>query len=281
MDLASLGIRIERSENLPVLSQAASHILRLVDNPDVSSHQVEAAIQKDSAITAKILKVANSAFYGSEGVPTVGRAVSVIGMNTVQSLVVGITFQQMAANKMECTNFGKLEFWRHSLAVATAARIIGKLTMASKAEELYCAGMMHDIGLLVMDRFLPKEFETNLKLCEQTKVPLFQIENKTLGYDHCTVGGLLAEKWSLTKIIKHAIQFHHNPKLDGDYYETTCVISAADALAHQSGFTNSAPAVSYEVDHEVAEAIGLPIEQFGAIQDVVVSEVNKAQAAYN
>ncbi|MCH7902966.1 MAG: HDOD domain-containing protein [Armatimonadetes bacterium] len=280
MDLASLGIRIERSENLPVLSQAASQILRLVDHPDVSSHQVEAAIQKDSAITAKILKVANSAFYGANGVPTVGRAVAVIGMNSVQSLVVGITFQQMAANKMECPNFGKLEFWRHSLAVATAARIIGKLTMASKAEELYCAGMMHDIGLLVMDRFLPKIFETNLKLCQKLKQPLYKIENQTLGYDHCTVGGLLAEKWSLTKIIKHAIEFHHNPALDGEYYETTCVIAAADALAHQCGFTNSVPGVAYEIDTEVAEAIGLPTEQFAAIQDVVISEVNRAQEAY-
>ena len=131
-----------------------------------------------------------------------------------------------------------------------------------------------------MDRFLPKILETNLKLCQSTNQPLYQIENETLGYDHCTVGGLLAEKWSLTKILKHAIKFHHNPALDGEFYETTCIIAAADALAHQAGFTNSAPGVTHEIDDEVAKAIGLPTEQFSAIQDVVISEVNKAQEAY-
>ena len=263
------------------MSQAASSVLTLVDNPNTGPRVIKLAIEKDPAITAKILKVANSAYYGGVEMPTVGRAIHFLGINKIRSLVVGIAFQQMMGDRFETPGFCKVEFWKHSLAVATASRILARMKMPSKAEELFCAGMMHDVGMLVMDRYMPNEFQRSLELCQKTGWPLHEVEKSVLGYDHATVGGVLADKWNLSKVVRHAIMYHHSPELDGDYYETTCIIAASDVLAHQCGYTNNVDNVKMEINEEVAEAIGLPIEQFETVQAVVVSEVSKAQQAYN
>lgn len=279
LELASLEIRIARSENLPVLPQAVSQVLKLVDDPNVSSREVEKVIECDPAITAKILRVANSAYYGGNTVPTIGRAISFLGLNSIRSLVVSVAFQQLISNSSKTTNFNKIEYWRHCLAVATAARILGKIKLPIKAEELYCAGMMHDVGMLVMERFMAPDFDTSLARARAAMMPLHTVEELEIGFTHADVGGLLAEKWNLSKLVSHAIRYHHTPEEDGDYYETTSIVSAANVLAHQAGFTNNMPLNLYEIDAEVMEAIGLPTEQFDVIKNVIIEEVIKAQKA--
>lgn len=281
MELQSLSIKVKRSENLPVLPQVVSEVLRLADDPDCSPNRVEKIIERDPAIAAKILKVANSPYYGQSRVPTISRAISVLGINLMRSLVVGIAYQQVIGARETAKGFSKMEFWRHSVATATAARILGKLRMPAKAEELFCAAMMHDIGYLVLDRFEPKEFERAIAFAMDSHVPLFEAENQIMGLDHAQVGGLLADEWSLSPMMKHGILYHHCPIMDGEYYETTCFLAAANSLAHQCGFHGSGPAVEYDIDEDVAEAVGLPIEQFGAIRDVIVAEVARTQEAFH
>lgn len=279
VELASLGIRISRSENLPVLSQSASAVLKLVDNHDVGPREIESAIAKDPAITAKILKAANSAYYGGVKVPTVGRAVQFLGMNSVRSLVVGIAFQQMTSGKGETPGFNKLEFWKHSLAVATASRILGRIRVPDKAEELYCAGVMHDVGMLVLDRFMPMEFQTALVSSQRTKRPLYEAERQTYGFDHAEVGALLAEHWHLTPIMHCAIQYHHNPMRDENCFETTKIVAAADAIAHKCGFKNSVDGSVHDLENDLCGITGLSEEHMDKVMSLVMTEVEQAQAA--
>lgn len=281
MELASLEIRIARSENLPVLPQVVSSVLRMADDPDASPREIEKTVERDPAITAKILKVANSAFYGHSNVSNVGRAVSLLGMNVMRSLVVSIAFQQVIGNRVNAANFDKLEYWRHSLAVGVAARILGKIRIPMKAEELFVAGLMHDIGMLVLDRFLPSEFDQAIQFAKSSSIALHEVEQEVMGFDHAAVGGLLAERWGLSTLMKRGIEFHHQPSLDGDYYETTCLLAAANTLAHQCGFTNSQMLAELELDPEVSASIGLPPEQYDSIRDVMVVEVVRAQEAFH
>src|SRR5579871_4304738 len=170
VELRSLEIKISRSENLPVLPQIASSVLRLADDPDSSAREMEKLIERDSAIAAKILRVANSSYYGLSNVPSISRAISILGLNTVRSLVVGIAYQQIIAARQVSKLFSKVEFWRHSVAVATSAKILGKLKMPARAEELYSAGLMHDVGLLVLDRFAPNELDQAVSYAQQQKI---------------------------------------------------------------------------------------------------------------
>lgn len=269
-----------RSENLPVLPQAVSSVLKLADDPNSSPRDLEKVIERDPAITAKILRVANSSFYGGSKIPTIGRAISFLGMNSIRSLVVGVAFQQMISGKSANSTFDRVEYWRHSLAVGTACRILGKIVIPSKAEELFCVGMMHDIGMLILDRFLQDEFAACITEARQMQLPIHLVEREKFEFDHAEVGGLLAEKWGLGTMAIHGIRFHHDPTQDGEYFETTSIVSIANVIAHQTGFVNSMPGLEYELDEEVFATLGIPEEQLQIICDVMTQEVSKAQEAF-
>ncbi|MBC8065896.1 MAG: HDOD domain-containing protein, partial [Chlorobia bacterium] len=137
VNLQSLEIKIARSENLPVLPQIVSQIMKLADDPDASPKEMEQIIERDPAVTAKILRVANSSYYGVNNIPSIARAISMLGMNTIRSLIIGVAYQQIISGRTFASHFNKLEFWRHSLGVGTGSRILSKIKIPLSAEELY------------------------------------------------------------------------------------------------------------------------------------------------
>lgn len=280
VELQSLAIKIARSENLASPPEVVKSVLKAINEEDASGRAIEKMIERDSALTGKVLRAANSAYYGCTNIPTVGRAISVLGLNTIRSLIVSISFGQMMSVNGNSKNFDKVGCWRHSLAVATAARIIGKMKMPMKAEELYAAGILHDVGLLVLDRFCPEELDMAIRMSFADKVPLHDAEVKVFGFDHSAVGGLLAEKWSLPKLIADAIQYQLQPLDSADHFDTTCIIHTCDVLADQLGFANNSPAGLVTNDPMVEESIGLPLEQLVVVGQVMVNEVNQAQRSF-
>jgi HD-like signal output (HDOD) protein len=281
VDLQSVAIKLSRSENLPVLSQVAQAVIKLADDPNASPKALERLMERDASISAKILKVANSSYYGSNQVASVGRAISVLGLNTVKSLVTSIAYQQVLTGKPLAPSFDKVALWRHSLATATAARILGKLKLPLKAEELYSAGMMHDVGLMVMERFAPEELEQCLKTAIEERAPLHEVERRILGFDHAEVGGLLADCWSLTPTVRNAILYHHNPIMDETSHETTALVSAANTLAHQCGFSILPEIRLGEFDPVAQSILDLPEDQLEVIRNVLQLEISRAQEAFH
>lgn len=269
-----------RSENLPVLPQAVGEVLRLADDPNANQRELERAFEQDPAMTAKILKVANSAYYGGVNVPTIGRAISFLGMSSIRSLVVGISFQQMTGNRSESKQFDRISFWQHSIATAVACRVLAKLKLPAKGEELYCVGMMHDIGLLVFERFLPVEFDAAIENSIRTGKPLAVVEKETLGFDHAEVGGILAEKWGLNDLMRQGIRYHLDPKGDNQFFESTQIVATAAQIANLCGYPG-AGAIAPVDTAKVARTTGLPAEQIPIIQQVVTQEVAKVQGSLN
>src|SRR5437773_1701660 len=149
VDLSSLEIKISRSENLPVLPEHVSQILKLVDKSAMTSSAIERIVQQDAAVTAKILRVANSPFHGLTGCTSISRAIHALGANQTRTLVIGVAYQQAIRNRAESNLLDKHALWKHSIATAVASRILGKMRLPERCDELYDAGMMHDVGLLV------------------------------------------------------------------------------------------------------------------------------------
>jgi len=280
VDLKSLEIKVSRSENLPVLPQIVSQVLKLADSNDASPKDMERIIERDAAITAKILRVANSSYYGLNNCSSTNRAISMLGMNTVRSLVVGVAYQQVISGRAFASHFNKLEFWRHSLGVATAARILSKLKAPMQTEELYVAGMMHDVGLLVLDRFHPLELDKTVKFAMEEGMSLHEAENLMYGFDHTMVGAMLADRWGLTKPICDAVRYHHDPQSADENVMSTTIIAVANLLAHQCGLTNNVPGQPCEIPAEWLETLGLPMEQLEIIKNVTVQEIARAEEAF-
>lgn len=280
MDLESLALRVKRSENLPVLPQVASTVLKMADDPRTGAKDLERTIERDMSLATKILKVANSSYYGMSNISSIGRAVSVLGINTVRSLVVSLAYQQMVSGRTASQLFQRSEFWSHSLGVGITARVVSKMILPQKAEELYLAGLMHDVGMLVLDRFLPAEFDSAIKMSREEKISMAQAEEAVFGYNHAQVGGLLAERWGLSPAICNAVTYHHAVAQDDEHCNTTSIIAVANGLAHQSGLSNHAHGSTQEIDEFALATLGINEEQLSVIGVVMVQEVVKAQQSF-
>ncbi len=278
MELSALAIRVARTPGLGMLPQVTSQVLRLVDNQDASPRQIGAIIERDAGLASKLLKTANSAYYGAPGkIKTVSQAISVMGLSAVRSVVVGQAYQQMTAARGASKRFDRLAFWQHSLATATAARVLAKLRGWRDPEEAFLAGLLHDAGRLVMDRFLPNELDQAITLSLERVVPLIETEREVMGYTHVEVGDLLAEQWNLPEGIRLALRRHHD---DVDFEECPlgCLVGAANVLAHQTGFTLGAPVV-YEMPLTIRQSLGIPDAQYEGLRQAIVQEVTKVQHA--
>jgi len=279
MDLESLAIQVARSENLPVLPQIVSAVMKLADDPNASPRAMEAIIERDPALAAKILRVANSSYYGLSQVNAVGRAVSVLGMNAVRSLVVSIAYQQLISSRPSSACFSRAEFWLHSLATATACRIVGKLKCPVQADDLYGAGLMHDVGMLVLDRFCPQEFDSAITMAREEGVSLTEAEQKVLGFDHLQAGLLLVKRWGLSGVIADTFAYLANPMMIPEECAYVHVVVAADYLASACGLRNHSTQVP-ELNLATEDFLSMPEGQLDIIQSVVVQEVKKAGEAF-
>lgn len=279
MDLGSLAIHVARSENLPVLPQIVTAINKLADDPNASSRSMETLIERDPAISAKLLKVSNSTYYGIGNVSSIGRAITVLGMNTVRSLVVSIAYQQVTSSRPTSQRFSISEFWMHSMAAATAARILGRLKDPIKAEELYSAALMHDVGLLVFDRFVTEQLDSALLMAQDQGVSLFDAEKALLGFDHIEAGQLLAKKWGLSGMIIPTLEHLSTPMLIPEELQHVHLLVAADYVADRCGFQNNSRHTP-ELNMVTEDFLGLPEGQLEIIIDVVRNEVEKASEVF-
>ncbi|RYG82196.1 HDOD domain-containing protein [bacterium] len=280
MDLNTLGLKIARSENLPVLNNVVTQVLKTADDPEASPRSLERIIERDPALTAKILRVSNSSYYGMSGVNSIARAISVLGMNTIRSLVVGVAYQQILSGRSNAQSFDRAEFWKYSLATAVGARILMKLKQPLKSEEMYVAGMMAAVGLLVMDKFLPHELDDAIKVSKDQNVPLHIAERNVLGYDHAQIGAMLAEKSRLNETIVDAVRYHHDPFADKKHFATTGFVSAACQVAAQCGYRPSGPVPSNELDTDLFTALGIDLEQVEPVRAVVQAEIQRSAEAF-
>jgi HD-like signal output (HDOD) protein len=261
-----------------MLPQVTSQVLRLVDNPNASPRQIGALIERDAGLTSKLLKTANSAYYGAPSkIKTVSQAISVMGLSAVRSVVVGQAYQQMTSVRGASKRFDRLVFWQHSLATATAARMLAKLKGWRDPEEAFLVGLLHDAGRLVMDRFLANELDQAISLSLTRVISLSDAEREVLGYTHVEVGDLLAEQWNLPESVRIPLRRHHE---DVSFEECPlgCIVHAANVLAHQAGFALGAP-VLYELPFTVRQTLGIPETQYEGLKQATVQEVVKVQEA--
>ncbi len=186
----------------------------------------------------------------------------------------------MLSNDKRSKEFDRLDCWRHSLATAIGARIIAKYKMPSRAEEMYTAGLLHDVGLLVFDKFCPDKLDQAIRLSVKDRSPLHVAVFDTFGYHQGQVGALLCLKWGLSKMIHTAILNHYDPKADPNDLESACILSASNALAFECGCYNNSPSSDEGFDDSIVGILGFPQDQFLPICEMVRAEVDKAQSSF-
>ncbi len=194
---------------LPTLPTIISKMIELIDNPRTSAAALSKIISTDQALTARLLKLANSAYYGfPREISTVNMAIVVLGFNTVKDMGLSLSVFDAFKNLESNAIFDISRFWEHSIACGIASRMLARNYRSRFAGEAFVAGLLHDIGKVILNQYFHKEFKIIIEKIS-AGMTLEQAEATTIGTNHSQIGAWLAEKWNLPKIISETILYHH------------------------------------------------------------------------
>jgi HD-like signal output (HDOD) protein len=263
---------LKSGTQLPTLPTIVFQIHAVLDNERKGPADVASVIERDPALTTRLLRAANSAFYsrGSDRVASVHAAIQRIGLNQVRGLCLVLSVVQAFGSKKRALSHESL--WAHSGAVGATARYLWVGTRATgvSADDLYVAGLLHDVGLLVMDQFFPEEFDRLAALRQEIELPLWQHEEDLLGMDHGEVGGLLLGSWSLPEGMVNAVTYHHRVEEAPEQHQKVCaVVHAAELLCSEEGWGLADEQPLGGDGTEALTALGFPPEQIPAIREDV------------
>ncbi|MDP2805933.1 MAG: HDOD domain-containing protein [Gallionellaceae bacterium] len=263
--------------NLVTLPDVFIRINSLVENPNSSTADIAKAVQQDPSFTVRLLRVANSSFYGlSSSVDTVSKAVSIIGTGQIRSLALA-TSVASSFEGLSNTLVSMEHFWRHSLYCALIARIMAKKIGRFDADAVFTAALLHDIGELVLFNRLPKESQEALLLVLDSvdELPIYQAERQVMALDHAEVGGELARQWKLPLMLAECIEFHHDISAAKQYPREVALTHVANILAlmaeiHSNELDDVAP-----IDLRAWEVLGIKAEDQDELIAAVVEEAQE------
>jgi HD-like signal output (HDOD) protein len=276
--------KIEQIENLPTLPEVANKLLKIINDPTTTAVDVANLISRDLSLTSKVLRLANSAFYGiPRTVTTVQNAVVILGLKVINTMVFSITVVKMFPGDGRNELFSRKKFWAHSLACAVIARQLAlrmrKFTLFDP-EECFCAGLIHDIGRVVLDQYFHDEFLKAIQKSIQSKISLLQAEQEVFGFSHTDVGDWLTSRWELPQDIRVPIVYHHAPGRTEYAREITTLVHLADSITYEIGFGLPKLETRPTVDSDLVAQLGFTAEDIEAVKASAAEEIEKFHAAF-
>ncbi len=206
--------KLESVRELPTIPYIISEVLNSLENPDASAGSLAELIERDQTLTARVLKVANSPFYGFvRRISTIDLAVVVLGLEAIKEIVLSLIVQRLFS-KVRKDIFDINSFWQYSIYSGAASRVLARKLGYRLAGEAFVSGLMHDIGILILIGYFTDKFVRITEMQKQTGIPLKEAELKILNCTHGEIGHWLASKWNLPENICQAILHHHDSYVD-------------------------------------------------------------------
>jgi HD-like signal output (HDOD) protein len=221
--------------DLPPLPHVAAQALVLIEDPDTTAQKLTNLLGGDTALAARVLKIANSAMFSRQReITTINQAIMTIGFKTLKGIIVAATLRQLNRK------FGKIEqmLWENSTCTAMSARFLSARLKRPYVEESFLLGLLHDLGKLVLMRQVSKEYEEVVKKTQHEQF-FVDVEQEDFGFAHTLIGALVAKKWNFSLETCQVILHHHDKIKDAprtDLDEKTAIIQAADLVAHCLNF---------------------------------------------
>lgn len=258
MKQITLDELVEKVDEVPVFPQTVINIIKLIEDPNSGAKDVEREIIKDQGLTAKILKLANSSYYGvSRNIKSVSEATVLLGFQAVKSMVLATSVGKVFDKEFPGYALDKNELWKQAQVCAITTRIVAKKSRFPKADQAYTAGLLRDIGKVILDRYMSEQFDLILKEVEASEKTFLQVERDVLGFDHADVGARIAEKWHLPEEMVEAIATHHTPEKAVINPKMTAMVHVADVIVMMMGLHLGVDGMSYGFSKEAISLLKL------------------------
>ena len=231
VDSTNIRKRVEALKSVPTMPGTFDKITKLIDQSETAASDIAKVISSDQALSAKVLRLVNSAFYGFPGrISNVTHALIILGFDVVKGLVLSTSVFDMMLAK------GLTGLWEHSLGCAVTAGVIARKIKHPDPEEVSVAGLLHDLGKVIIRIEVPEESLLIEEMVEKKQISLYEAEEEILGFNHSLVGSWLSKKWNLPSALADPIAHHHKPSKSRSAPTQTAIVHVANILVRARGF---------------------------------------------
>lgn len=230
IDPKALRRKVENISTLPTVPGVLKKLSGIIEKPRITLVEISTFISNDPALTTKVLKMVNSAIYGFPGrIASVSHATMLLGLNVIKGLLLGVSVFELMQKTMN-------GLYEHSLACAVASRVIAQKKGLKEPEEISVAGLLHDIGKVILMLEFQQEYEAAMNEAKAKNISIVEAEKSQFNATHANVGSWLAEKWRFPRNLIEVIEFHHRPASAKNAPLETAIVHVADILVRARGF---------------------------------------------
>ncbi len=266
---------------IATLPEVTAKIIEVVEDPNGTSRELHNVIKHDPALSAKVLRVVNSAFYGLPGqIASVERAVILLGLSAVKNLAVAVSLTQMFSGRRDPDLFDASDLWKHCLAVAVAGKKLAQIAgNRTAADEIFLAGLIHDLGLIVARQTHTSQLAEVCRKCSDGEGGFLQSEQDIIGATHQDFGYALTAKWRFPDTLRACVSGHHNPQTVAEAFQPTVwILRCADLLCCQEGLGFDLQTKGEEITDDMLETIGVSADDLARTRDGLEGEIEEAEA---
>jgi len=263
---ANILTLVNNTIDLPTMPEVLVKLNEIMADPDTAAPDIAKVVSADPAVATNILRIVNSAYYGLQvRVSSVSLAISVMGFNMTKKVALkAAVFSAFGHRREKIQHFDPSAFWKHAVFAGVAARTMAQSSSIfadMHPEDAYIAGLLHDIGKIIMLEKSSQQYLAMLRKSSQSGRSEAESELEDFGFTHADVGSVLAIKWSLPEDLAIAIRYHHAPARDPFHRSLSSLIHLADQLAWRAQMPSTLGTTIAPLDHEVYDQIGLSPEQ--------------------
>jgi putative nucleotidyltransferase with HDIG domain len=261
--------------SFPGMPATAARLMPMLQSPDTSAAQIEDVLKYDPGLTANILKLTNSAYFGLPSrVSSVRQAIMLLGWKRLLQLVMTMCMSVLMKKPLPGYGLSRGELWRHSVAVSVAAEVLVKSLSISDADEVFTAALLHDIGKLVLGEYVQEDMG-NIEQMVGKGISFEVAEFLVLGTNHAQVGARILQNWSLPKELVNAVSWHHDPDQCDRYCMLSDVVHVANILGWMIGYGQGHKGQPVEPAFEVIERLGINDGQMEKLAEKTLQEVTR------
>jgi putative nucleotidyltransferase with HDIG domain len=277
----TLDSLLARVDTLPRLQTNAMRLIEVVSNPDSTLGEIVDTIRYDQSITTQVLRLCNSSYYGlSRQIASIDDAIRFIGTSKVMQMVMAAHTHGLLGKAQEGYGVRPGGLWEHSVGVAIATQVISQHLGHEHCGALFTAGLLHDVGKVVLNEFVADEFSQIAHLVMQNSISFLEAERQVLGFTHPEVAERVAQEWQLPETISRAMRYHHEPELVDPHDEAVDIIHLADAVCLICGVGTGSDGLLYRANSDVMQRYELVESDLEWIGAETVMELKKIQSLF-